>query len=131
METVDLNEINSYRTGRVVKDVLLSGKERMATVLLIDRQSELEQEQANEYPEMHYVLEGEGTITLDHGKDNGREAGRVNQGHLVLIPGGSYYSYSTDSSRLKILAVMKPPLVDDDLGSMKEENEISGGDKNE
>jgi mannose-6-phosphate isomerase-like protein (cupin superfamily) len=123
MEIVKLEEFKEFKRNSVKKEIPILTEGVMATLLLIDKDSNTLGLNNPHHDKIYYVIEGSGVVTIG---DNSK---KVNKGNLILVPNGHHHKYVTTTKRLVLLTIeelhKKMPIME----KTRESNEA--WDKNE
>jgi mannose-6-phosphate isomerase-like protein (cupin superfamily) len=99
MEVVDVSKYTSFKKGSVFREVPILTDQTMATILLVDSDSQTTDLNHPQKDRIYYVVKGEGEVTIDN------EARMVKEGELILIPKGRSHKYTTNHHRLTLISI--------------------------
>lgn len=98
MELIQINSIKDFKESKIVKKVPILTDQLMATILLIPPNSKAPAHTHSESDEIHYIIKGNGKITV------GESTEKVNEGMLILVPKAELHFFSTSNENLIILS---------------------------
>lgn len=99
MEIIDVFNYNQFKVGSVFKEVPIITDQTMATILLIDSNSNTTNLNHPQKDRIYYIVKGRGRVTI------GNESRNIKEGELILIPKGSSHKYTTTTSRLILISI--------------------------
>ena len=99
MEIVELELFNDFKKKSVRMEIPMMTEQIMATMLLIDSDSNTLALNHPHTDKIYFVIEGSGVVTI------GDESKEVSKGNLILVPNGSQHKYTTNTERLVLLTI--------------------------
>ncbi len=106
MEIIDVLKFTDFKKGSVFREVPIITDQTMATILLIDSNSQTTDLNHPQKDRIYYVVKGNGEVTIN------KESRNVKEGEMILIPKGSSHKYSTVKSRLTLISINQIDDVD-------------------
>jgi mannose-6-phosphate isomerase-like protein (cupin superfamily) len=98
MEIIQIENIKDFKVSKIIKKVPILTEQLMATILLIPPSSEAPAHTHSESDEIHYIIRGNGKITV------GKSSKKVNEGMLILVPKTESHFFSTSDKNLIVLS---------------------------
>lgn len=98
MEIIQIENINDFKESKIVKKVPILTEQLMATILLIPPNSNAPSHIHSESDEIHYIIKGNGKITV------GKNSKNVKEGMLILVPKTESHHFSTSNANLIVLS---------------------------
>jgi mannose-6-phosphate isomerase-like protein (cupin superfamily) len=98
MEIIQISSVKDFTESKIVKKVPILTEQLMATILLIPPNSKAPAHAHSETDEIHYIIKGNGSITV------GKNSKNVNEGMLILVPKTESHYFSTSDMNMIILS---------------------------
>ena len=99
MEIIDVHKYTEFKKGSVFREVPIITDQTMATILLIDSNSQTTDLNHPQKDRIYYIVKGTGEVTIN------KESRYIKEGEMVLIPKGSSHKYVTNASRLILISI--------------------------
>ncbi len=112
MEIIDVLKYKDFKQGSVFREVPIITDQTMATILLIDSNSQTTDLNHPQKDRIYYIVKGTGEVTIN------KESKTIKEGEMILIPKGSSHKYTTDTSRLILISINQ---IDDVVNIKKNE----------
>jgi mannose-6-phosphate isomerase-like protein (cupin superfamily) len=99
MEIKKIDNDAGFQDSKAVKRVPIITDQLVATVLIIDSDSNIPPHTHKMVDEMYYVIKGDGRITID------TNSSAITRGMLILVPRGESHSFSTSDQQMIVLSI--------------------------
>lgn len=99
MDLIDINKFRESQDPKIIKKVPILTDQLIATMLIIEPDTNIPAHDHLDIDEVHYIIRGSGRITI------GNETGPVNDGIIILVPRGKSHCYSTSKDKLTVISV--------------------------
>jgi mannose-6-phosphate isomerase-like protein (cupin superfamily) len=98
MEIIQIENIKDFKESKIIKRVPILTEQVMATLLLIPPDSEAPTHSHSESDEIHYIIKGNGKITV------GKNSKSVKEGMLILVSKTESHHFSTSKANMIVLS---------------------------
>ena len=99
MESINIYDMRKIQDSKVIKEIPILTDQLMATILFIDSNTTIPAHIHTDSDEMHYVIKGNGKITI------GSKSKMIDEGMLVLAPKAKPHYFSTSKEQLMVLSI--------------------------
>jgi mannose-6-phosphate isomerase-like protein (cupin superfamily) len=99
MDLVNIKEIQNFQDSKVFKHIPIISDQIMSTLLFIGSNTDTPPHTHKEFDEIHYIIQGNGTITVDD------ESRVVNEGMMILIKSSKSHNFSTMDKQMTVLTI--------------------------
>ena len=99
VEILDIKTISEFHPDKVIRKIPIMTDRLSASVLFLDQHVQMPPIRNKGADRIHYIIKGSGQIQI------GPASRDVNEGMILIIPGGMSYSYINSNGQMIVLSL--------------------------